>query len=409
MPVFEYTALNARGKSVSGIVDAESATAARQKLRTSRIFPVAIKETQRQSPAAKTKRPLISFKILQRIRPIEITLMTRQLASLVGAGFPLVPAIETLIPTTKSQAFKKVLAQVKDSIVEGSSFSYALAQYPNIFSKHYTNMVSAGETSGTLEIILERLADILEKQQALQNRIRTALAYPIFMGIIGMLVLFVLMAYIVPSITSIFVEMNQSLPAPTRFLISFSEFLKFYWWILLIGAGGLLIALRTFRRTRRGRYWVDRAMLQLPLVGPLKRKLAVSRFARTLGSLHENGVSMLISMEIVKNVVGNVLISKAVEEAAKEVGKGHGLGAALASSEIFPQLSIQMIQVGEQSGELEAMLTKVADVFDNEIESSVMRLTSLLEPVMILLTGSVVGFIVISICLPIFEMNQLIK
>jgi general secretion pathway protein F len=391
MPVFEYTALDDRGKSTSGIIDAEGAQAARQKLRTSGIFPVSIKETQEVEPKKGPGTFSLSSR-LSRIKPVEVAMMTRQLATLVGAGFPLVSALDALVPQTKSHGFKKILAQIKDLIVEGNSFARALSNYPGQFSPLFVNMVRAGETSGTLEIVLERLADITEKQQALKNRIQTALAYPIFMLVIGTAVLFILLIYIVPSITSIFADMNQVLPTPTRILILLSDFLKSYWWsvFILIAVGAVFF--NRVKKTEKGRYWIDKTMLLWPGIGILVKKLAVARFARTLGSLLENGVSMLIALDIVKNIAGNKLISDSVETAAIEVGKGQGLGVALAGSGIFPQLSIQMNQVGEKSGQLETMLTKISDVFENEVEITIMRLTSYLEPVMILIMGSIVAF-----------------
>ena len=408
MPVFEYTALDSKGKTTSGIIDAEGALAARQKLRTSGIFPVSIKETQEATPK-KVSRSINLTGRFSRVKPVEIAMMTRQLATLIGAGFPLVSALDALVPQTKSHGFKKMLAQIKDLIVEGNSFAQALSKYPAAFSSLYVNMVRAGETSGTLEIVLDRLADITEKQQALINRIQTALAYPIFMLIFGTIVLFILLIYIVPSFTSIFADMNQVLPTPTRMLIFLGEFFKSYWWGIFIILGILWFLFNRAKKSAKGRYWIDKTILALPITGNSARKLAVARFARTLGSLLENGVSMLVALDIVKNIAGNILISEAVETAAIEVGKGQGLGAALSGRGIFPQLSIQMIQVGEQSGELESMLTKISDVFENEVETSILRLTSYLEPVMILGMGICVLFIVLSICLPIFEMNQLIR
>lgn len=407
MPVFEYTALDIKGKTITGIIDSDNPLSARQNLRSSKIFPVSIKEVH----DTRTKKESLLTSIIRpftRVKPSEISMMTRQLSTLIGAGFQLVSAINTLIPQTKSYAFKKILAQIKDSISEGKSFANALSQYPGIFSSLYVNMVYSGESSGTLEIVLERLADIMEKQQALNNRIRTSLAYPILMSFIGAVVLFLLLTYIVPSITSIFTDMNQVLPAPTRFLITISDLFKSYWWIIFIVIIGSLIIFRSLKKTATGIYFLDKTILYVPGIGLLVKKLAVARFSRTLGSLLENGVSMLSALEIVKNIVGNALISNTIESATKEVGKGHGLGMALSEGSLFPNLSIQMIQVGEQSGELESMLKKVADVFENEVESSIMSMTSLIEPVMILIMGVAVGFIVLSICLPIFEMNQLI-
>jgi len=408
MPVYEYTALDIKGKTVSGIINAESAGTARQKLRASRNFPVSIKEVH-DTAAIKTPSSVSITRYFARVKPNDVSMMTRQLSTLVGAGFPLVSALDTLIPQTRSQVFKKILSKIKDSIVEGNSFARSLSLYPGTFSSLYINMVSAGETSGALEIVLERLADITEKQQALKHRIRSALAYPILMSLIGALVLFLLLTFIVPSITSIFEDMNQTLPAPTLFLIGMSNFFKIYWWIIFIVIGLMLITLRMMKNTVKGHYFFDKIKLLLPGFGILTKKLAVARFARTLGSLLENGISMLPALGIVKNIVENVLIADIIEEASQEVGKGQGLGVSLAESKIFPDLSIQMIQVGEQSGELEAMLNKIATVFENEVETTVMSMTSLLEPLMILIMGVIVGFIVLSICLPIFEMNQLVR
>lgn len=408
MPVYEYTALDAKGKTTTGIIDADGARAARQKLRAGGIFPVEIKESH-EAPIKKASRFTDLSRYLTRVKPAEVAVVTRQLATLITAGFPLVSAIDALVPQTKSHRLKKVLAQVKDAIVEGQSFAQALSKYHGIFSPLYINMVRAGETSGTLEIVLERLADIAEKQQDLNNRIQTALAYPLFMCVIGAIVLFVLLTYIVPSITAIFLDMNQVLPTPTRLLIFLSGFFKSFWWVIVVLAIGAGITLHRIKQTENGRHAYDKTLLSLPVTGILVKKLAVARFTRTLGSLLENGVSMLIALDIVKNIAGNVLIANAVQKAAQEVGKGQALWAALNESKIFPQLSIQMIQVGEQSGQLEGMLNKIADIFEKETENSILRMTSYLEPVMILVMGCVVGFIVLSICLPIFEMNQLIR
>jgi general secretion pathway protein F len=408
MPVYEYTALDIKGKTISGIIDADSSRSALQKLRASKTYPVSIEEVHDMA-AIKAPKTFSVLRPFTRVKPQEVSMMTRQLATLLGAGLPLVPAIAALTSQTRSQSFKKMLAKIKDSIVEGNSFARSLSLFPGTFSALYINMVTAGETSGALEIVLERLADITEKQQALKNRIRSAMAYPILMSLIGVLVLFLLLTFIVPNITSIFTDMNQTLPAPTLFLIRISDIFKIYWWIILIGIAAAVLILRRINKTVKGGYVFDKIKLQLPRLGLLTKKLAVARFSRTLGSLLENGVSMLPALGIVKNIVGNALIADAIEDASKEVSKGKGLGSALAESKIFPDLSIQMIQVGEQSGKLEEMLNKVADVFENEVEGSIMTMTSLLEPVMILMMAVIVGFIVLSICLPIFEMSQLVR
>lgn len=406
MPVYEYKALDTHGKTVSGIMDAESASVARQKMRSSGIYPVTVNEVERGA-ARKEPTGFKNIRLFERIRPSEVSMMTRQLATLLEAGFPLVSAIETLIPQIASQSFKKVISKIKSSIVEGSNFADALSLYPGVFTPLYINMVHAGESSGTLEIVLDRLADITEKQQALNSRIRSKLAYPVFMSLFGILVLFFLMTVIVPSITTIFMDMDKVLPLPTRFLITTSDFFKSYWWTLVMIAGALLLVYKRLKKTVKGRYWIDKSLLNFPVIGELARKLAIARFARTLGSLLENGVPLLTALGIVKNIVGNVIIAETIDESADAVGKGQGLAASLGDNSPFPYLSIQMIQVGEQSGELETMLHKVANIYENEAEAAVMGMTALLEPVMIMFMGVVVGFIVLSIMLPILEINQL--
>ncbi len=408
MPVFEYTALDVRGRSTSGVIDAEGVLAARQKLRAAGKYPVSIREAKEAAGPKAKRRPLLG-ELFRRVKPAQVAILTRQLATLIGAGFPLVSALDALLSQTEALALKRTLAQVKDRVVEGSSFAQALAQFPSVFPPIYVNMVRAGETSGTLEIVLERLAEITEKQQALANRIKAALAYPIFMLGFGTLVLVILLTYIVPTITTIFRDMKQQLPAATRILIGTSDFLKENGWILaaLLAVG--LFAFGRWRKSPAGRRRVDAWLLRLPGAGGLIRKLAVARFSRTLGSLLENGVTLLTALHIVRNIVGNERLAEAVARSAVEVGKGRALWLALSETKVFPGLSVQMIQVGEQSGELEKMLYKIADVFENEVETTILRLTSYLEPVMILAMGLAVGFIVLAICLPIFEMNQLIR
>ncbi len=407
MPVYDYQALDAKGKTISGIIDADGVQAARQKIRAIGSFPVNVKEVT-ESGSTKELRSVSVQSLFNRVTPAQVSLWTRQLATLTGAGFPLVTALTTLISQTKTQGFTKIVARIKDSIVEGNSFASALALYPSVFTPIYTNMVRAGETSGTLEIVLQRLADIMEKQQELKSRIQTAMAYPILMTAIGTLVLFFLMTFVVPNITTIFEDMNQALPTPTRFLIAASDLFKSYWWLMVVLFVAALVALKSFRKTERGLAATDRFILSMPIVGPLVKKIAVARFTRTLASLLENGVTMLPAMEIVRNITGNVVITGLIENASIEVERGQGLGLSLAADAIFPDLAVQMIQVGEQTGELESMLYKIADVYENEVQSSIMSMMAMLEPVMILVMAVVVLFIVLSICLPIFEMNQLV-
>lgn len=406
MPVYEYSALNAGGKTVSGIIDADGEASAREKLRGQKLFPVAIAEAYDRREQKTGGRWPGGLRLFSGVGKGELATATRQLSTLVGSGFPLVSAIYTLIPQAGSAALKKALSRIKESVEEGNSFADALAGFPDIFSPIYINMVRAGEASGTLEVVLERLADLQETQQAQRNRITAILAYPMVMTVLGSGVLVFLLVRIVPQLVSVFEDMNQVLPVPTRIVIATSTFLQSYWWVLLAAGAALLLALQKFRKTRRGRHFLDTALLRVPGLKSLVQKIAVARFSRTLGSLLENGIPMLTALDIVKNIVGNTIIADAVTAAAADVEKGEGLGSSLETTAVFPHLSVQMIKVGEQSGNLEQMLQRTADVFENEVDSALVGLTSLLEPLLVIFMGVVIGFIVLSIILPIFEMYQ---
>jgi general secretion pathway protein F len=408
MPVYEYTALNDKGKKLKGIIDAQSTGAARQKLRESNIYLTDLQETSGAKKSSPLKQPLGG--LFRKVGTRELTVMTRQLATLLGAGLPLVQSLTTLITQTSHPQLKTILAQIREEVNEGSSFSHTLTHYPEVFPDFYLNMVRAGEASGTIHLVLERLADFSEKQQALKGRVRAALAYPLFMFLIGSGVLFFLVTFVVPNVTRIFDEMHQTLPLITIILIGVSRFLESFWWIIVAGLIGAFVALKYFlSKTQKGRGLLDRIMLALPVVGPINRKMAVARFSRTLGTLLESGVPLLASLEIVRNIVGNSLISDAIQQAGNDVREGQSLSAPLARSGIFPAISVEMISVGEQSGNLEPMLYRIAEAYEKEVESGITMLTSLLEPVMILVMGLAVGFIVVSILLPIFEMNQLVR
>jgi len=409
MPVYEYRALNVKGKKLKGIIDAESIIAARQKLRESNIFPTDLRVTSAQEKEQSTKKRSV-FSTLRRVSIREISVMTRQLATLLSGGLPLVSSLTALSSQMPNAQLKKTIAQIKEDINEGNSFARSISHFPRIFPPFYVNMVRAGEASGTLDIVLERLAEFSEKQEMLRGKIRAALAYPIFMFIIGSGVLFFLTTFVVPKITGIFEEMHQTLPGITVVLISVSSFLKSYWLILLILIVLAYIATHyIFTKTSRGQHLFDRMKLSMPLFGSVVHRIALGRFSRTLGTLLQSGVPLLTALSIVRNVVDNRQMAEVIDQAMKDVEEGDNLSGTLAKSTLFPPMMIQMISAGEQSGMLEAMLYKVADSYENDVESRVMALTSMLEPIMILVMGLFVGYIVISILLPIFEMNQLIR
>jgi general secretion pathway protein F len=409
MPVYEYTAFDQQGRKRKGIVDAGSVAAARQKLRETKIFPIEIQESETEGKNDPNRRQPLGG-IFKKVGLLEVSVMTRQLSTLLGAGLPLVPAIATLVSQTTHAQLKKTLAQIKEEVNEGNSLTVSMSHFPQVFPPFYINMVRAGEASGTLNLVLERLADFNERQQELKTKIRAALAYPILMFLIGSLVLFFLVTFVVPNITNIFQEMHQTLPWITVLLIAVSGFLKSWWWIVAILIVVAVTFVRyTFTKTTRGQYLWDKIRLTAPLFGAVHQKMAVARFSRTLGTLLQSGVPLLTAMEIVRNVVDNRLIADDLQTAAREVEEGQGLSKSLAKHGYFPPIVIEMISVGEHSGNLEPMLYRVADSYEKEVEASVIMMTSLLEPAMILFMGLVVGFIVVSVLLPIFEMNQLVR
>lgn len=406
MPVFEYKALDSAGKDVKGIIDAESEAQARAKLRASGKYPVSFKRSKGRSRQGGKKGGGIG--LFERIRNEELLVFTRQLATLVGAGIPLVQALSSLVEQTSNPALKRVIAEIRENVNEGSTLTKALSDHPKLFSSIYVNMVRAGEASGSLDVVLERLAEFGEKQQILQARLQAALIYPIIMAVIGAGILFVLVTYVVPNVTQVFSEMGRVLPWPTRFLIDLSGFLKIYWW-LVIGALILLVyAFRYFVSRPFGRSAWDLMKLKFPIIGPVVRKVLLARFASTLGSLLNSSVELMTSMNIVKTLIDNVHVAAVIEEAMDHVEKGKSMTVALSQSQWFPPMYVQMIAVGEQSGNLEGMLEKVAASYEREVETAILGMTSLIEPLMIVGMGVAVGFVVLSILLPIFEMNQMV-
>jgi general secretion pathway protein F len=406
MPVYEYNALDKRGKSCKGTIDADSESKARSKLRSSGKYPVTIRESL--SRGKSSRQGFFGGPLFERIRSDEIHAITRQLATLIGAGIPLINTLASLIEQSSNPALKRVLAEIRDSVNEGSTLTSALSQFPKLFSNIYINMVRSGEASGSLDVVLERLADFGEKQKALQERLKAALVYPIFMAVIGTGILFFLIGYIVPNITRVFMDMERVLPLPTRILIQASDLLRNYWWLGALILIGLSTLIRLFLARESGRRVWDRIKLIFPITGSVNRKIILARFASTLGSLLNSGVPLITSLQIVSSLMNNQLIGEVIDEAIEKIKKGKSMSSALESSVWFPPLFLQMIRAGEQSGQLEAMLDKVARAYEREVESAIMGMTALIEPIMISAMGATVGFVVLSILLPIFEMNQMI-
>jgi len=324
------------------------------------------------------------------------------------AGMPLVSALSTLVEQLGDTHLGRVFAQVRDGVNEGASLANALEAYPSVFPGIYVNMVKAGETAGTLEEVLARLADLYERRAKLTGRIKGALAYPIFMMVVGFSVVVFVLTFVLPSITKLFVEMKMRLPWPTVVLIQTTDIVSKYFWGLVILAVSLVAAGIHWRKTETGRRSWDRLKLRCPLAGPVVLKVAVSRFCRTLGVLLASGVSIVEALELAERVAGNTVVAESVAGAADAIRHGQPIAQSLGKSEIFPPLVVSMVAVGEKSGTVEEGLSRIADLLEDDVETRLSALTTLLEPIMILILGTIVGFIVLAMLLPIFDINQAI-
>ncbi len=357
--------------------------------------------------------------IFKRTSKKDICRMARQLATLLRAGMPLVPALSALVEQLQQVSRKKVMRlgnqdnplaeimkKVHDSVSAGSSLSAALGQHPDVFSNVFVNMVAAGETSGTLEEVFLRLAQMLEKSVHLAGKVKSVLAYPLMMAVVATAVVVFLLSFVVPSITQIFLEMNRDLPLPTRMLISTSTFMKTYFLGIVIVVCAAFFGIGAWMRTKNGKMTWDRSKLKLPVFGKLFLKLETARLARTLGILLSSGVPILSALETVKGVVQNSFIAGALDVVKNKVSRGNDIADAIRKSELFPPIVIHIIATGQMSGNIENGLIDIADMYDNEVEMTAKTLTSLLEPAILITMGAIVGFIVLAILLPIFEINQ---
>jgi len=405
MPLYAYRGLDVDGRSVGGVVDADSPRGARQKLRRSGVFPTDLKEERAATPLAVrafAQRP-------ERVPAAELAAITRQFSTLVAAGLPLVEALGALAEQAERPSLARTLAQVRQEVTEGSSLADSLAQHPRLFGSLYVNMVRAGEASGALHVVLDRLADYTENQARLLGKVRSALTYPAIMLLLSATILFFLLSYVVPKVTRIFQETHQQLPLPTRILLGVSDFVAQWWWLLLMLLAAVTVGVMRWARTPSGRERVDRLTLDVPYLGRLAQKLAVARFARTLSTLLASGIGLLPSLDIVKSIVDNTVLTRAIEHARDAIREGQSIAPPLRESGLFPPLVVHMVAVGERSGQLEAMLSKAADTYDDEVENAVVALTTILEPIIIVFMGGVVLFIVLAILLPIFELNRIVR
>lgn len=408
MAVYAYKGIQvSSGKAVKGFRDAENPRALRGLLRKEGILlTLASEEREHQE---KAKRDIDLLAVFRRVSASDIAIMTRQLATLVRAGVPLVDSIAALTEQVEKEQLQRVLTNVRESLNEGTSFAKSLGQHPNVFSPLYINMVAAGEASGTLESVLERLADFMEGQARLKGKVMASLAYPVLMAFIGTLLVGFLMVAVVPKVTAIFENLGQELPWYTALLIFMSDMIAGYWWLMALVAGGSTWWIRRWKRQPSGKLRWDALKLKLPLFGRLNLLVSVSRFTRTLATLLASGVQLLSAMEIGKNVLENAKLEGVVSEAISSIREGESIAEPLKRSGQFPPMVTHMIAVGERSGQLEEMLENVSRAYEADVETRVAALTSLLEPLMILVMGGVVGFIAMSILMPMVQMNELVR
>lgn len=406
MAVFEFSGITVgTGKSVKGMRDAENVKALRGQLRKDGILLTAATE----EAEAKAKEKGVDLKrFFQKPNVGDIAIMTRQLATLIRAKIPLFEALSALIDQVEKEGLRRALTNIRDQVREGTSFADALKDHPTIFEDMYVNMVRAGEASGTLEAVLTRLTDFIEKQAKLKGKVTSAMAYPILMMIIAITLISVLMVAVVPKVTSIFENMGRALPWYTRLLITVSEFTSGYWWLILgIGVGGWWLFKR-WKSTTEGRYRWHAFVLGVPVFGPLVSMVAISRFTRTLATLLAAGVSLLQAMQIVRDVLGNAALERVVEEATASIREGQSIADPLKASGRFPPLVTHMIAIGEKSGQLEEMLENIAEAYDSSVDNRVQMLTSLLEPLIIVVMGAGVAFIAMSILFPLIQMSEFV-
>jgi type II secretion system protein F len=410
MAVFEYTGVVvATGKATKGVRDAENPRALRAALRREGVMLTNAQEDSAKAKATGAKREVDVLAIFKRAGAGDVAVMTRQLATLVRAGIPLVEAIAALTEQLDNKDLKRVMSAVRERLNEGSSFARALEAHPRVFPPLYINMVAAGEASGTLEAVLERLADFSEAQARLKGKISAALAYPVLMMIIGAGLVGLMMVAVVPKVTSIFESMDQALPWYTSLLIATSDFLAGFWWlVLLLGAAGAY-AFKRWSATPKGRLRWDTIKLGSPLFGKLFLMVAVSRFAKTLSTLLASGVPLLKAMDITRNVLGNAVLEEVIREATGSIREGESIAEPLRRSKRFPPLVVHMIAVGEKSGQLEQMLGSVADSYQSQVEVRIQAVMSLLEPLILVGMGGAVGFIAFSILMPLIQLNSFVQ
>ncbi|MFH1061316.1 MAG: type II secretion system F family protein [Candidatus Omnitrophota bacterium] len=405
MPVFNYKARDTAGKLLSGKLDAPNRSIVADKLRQTGYFVVSINEERNQQNALEVD----IFEKFARVGARDLVIFNNQLATMIGSGLTLVTSLNVLSQQVENKKLQEVIIKVRDDVESGISFSSALEKHPKVFSTLFVNMINAGETGGALEEILRRLALFAEQSEEISMNVKTALTYPVLIVLVTTGVVLFLVMGVFPKFEILFKSMDVALPLPTQILLTISHWLREKWYFIVATLFGLIVFFLRYRKTPAGKYNIELFILRIPVFGTIIKKAGISRFARTLGTLINSGVPILQSLRIVETTVGNAAIAKIVSIVADNVNRGESMASPLRDNKIFPPMVGHMVSIGEESGTLDTILNKIADFYDSEVDSTVKRLSSIIEPVLLIFIGGIVGMIALSLFLPMFDLVKVIK
>ena len=406
MPVFEYRALTATGKATKGILDADTAKDARNQLRREKVRVTEIYELDKKKKhRGKGGKLTLDLTLERRISSRDLAMFTRQFATLLGSGIQLADALRALVEQSQDRGLERVLRNVKEEITTGNNLADALAKHPRYFSDLYVNMVRAGEASGNLDKVLAQLGEYIQKQASLKGKVATAVTYPAIMVVVGTAVVIFLMSYVVPRITNVLKDRNQPLPFVTEVLVAISDFMANYWWIILIGVTALFFFFKAILATDAGRLRFDTMLLRMPLFGPLFSKQAISRFAVTFSTLLKSGLPALDALRIVALVVNNARLTQVINDIHGRILEGADIATPIKRSKVFPPMVGYMVSVGEQSGQLEDVLDRLSESYEEELDFAIQKLTASIEPIIIIFLAAIVGFIIAAVLLPLLDFS----
>jgi type IV pilus assembly protein PilC len=401
MPHFAYSAIDSSGRAVKAVMEAENEQVVLAKLREMSLHVTEIKNAGRAERSGVSRRKKLKGKSL--------VVFSRQFATMIDAGIPILRCLDILAGQSKDPVLKNALEQVTLDVKGGISLNEALVKHPQVFNKLYVNMIRAAEVGGILDKILDRLAGFLEYELEIRGKIKSAMMYPVLVLVFSVVMLFALFSFVLPKFKEIFTGMDVELPPVTAALFAIGDFMNQFWWVFIGLTAGAYFGLKAWGKTPKGRYTIDTMKLRFPIVGELSLKMSVARFSRTFGTLISSGVPMMRSLEIVGETLNNVVLTQAIDQTRLSIREGQKLSAPLADSGLFPNMVVCMIDIGEESGRLSEMLVKVGDFYDSEVESTVKGLTSMIEPMLIIFMGVIVGFIAISVMTPIFKLVNSVK